>query len=968
MTAERWERLRELYDEALALAPERRIEFVLNTCDDDRQMREQLLGLLTSSGEIDAFDEDATQVGGSFRAQVANELTPGSTIGRYTIVRPIGRGGMGAVYLAERADREFEHKVAIKLVAAGLLSSRIMARLRGERQILANLAHPNIARLYDGGATAEGVPYLVMEYVEGRPIDRYCQDHKLSIAERLQLFEQVCMAVQYAHTRLVIHRDIKPSNILVTEDGTPKLLDFGIAKLVDPNAPARATDLTRVHERVMSPEYASPEQVLGESVGTASDVYSLGVLLYELLTERRPYSFAGKPFQQIERTILEEVPPLPSTTVASRGSDEESASRADLAKQLRGDLDTIVMKAIHKDIAQRYPTASALAEDIRRYLANQPILARPDSLGYRLRKYWRRNRWTLASVTTAAVAVIALTIAYTVRLAAERDIAERERTTAMRVSQFMTEVFRVANPSESRGNSVPVREVLDAAVARIRNDLRNEPRTRVVLLQNMAQAYVGIGLWESAKELLIEGAEQARTQLGPRSIELAETLSSLAAIQQRIGDTGGQRRSLEEALAIRRALNPKLDRAGILDLASYALNQSSHGEVDAALRTLGQAESLAQELAETDPSVLGEVYFAYGYVHYYSSRYEQSARFYSQAVPLLKGSVERGLDRYAEAALQHGHALLALSQFEQATKLFEELLDEFIPVFGATHPMVGDTWNLIGISYCQQGDYETCSQAFQRSADIERLHTPAGSRRLMVRLANLGAAYHDAGRLHAAIEALDAVEEVARAIGHAQDPMLLQTYYEKAGALRKLGRIAEAEAVLAATPALFKRLSNEDDVLHDFVAIERGRILHAKGSYRSAADHLRKAIQAIAPEDKRLIANARLAFGRALLELKQCDDAIAEIDAAHRLRRDAMPEKNWFIYEAQSALGDALSRCGHLTQAEPHLVQSVERLRTLRASDDIELKEAELALERHRTRANAAPSGQPPARLGGSPR
>ena len=403
MTAERWERLRSLYDEALAIAPERRLEFILNTCDDDPALREQLVGLVMASGSGAAFDETATRVGNASIKATA-ELPPGHVIGRYTIVRLIGQGGMGTVYLAERSDREFQQRVAIKVVASGVLSSRIMARLRSERQILASLNHPNIARLFDGGATSDGTPFLAMEYVEGQPIDSYCKDRALGIKQRLELFLQVCSAVQYAHTQLVIHRDIKPSNINVTAEGTPKLLDFGIAKLLDPNAPARADDLTRVHERVMSPEHASPEQVRGERVGTASDVYALGVLLHELLTGRKPYYFAGKGFEEIERAILEELPPRPSAAIQNTRADEHFAENEALARMLQGDLDTIVMKAMHKDVQRRYATAGALAEDIGRYLSSRPISAQPDSWGYRARKYWRRNRLPIAVGGIAALA------------------------------------------------------------------------------------------------------------------------------------------------------------------------------------------------------------------------------------------------------------------------------------------------------------------------------------------------------------------------------------------------------------------------------------------------------------------------------------------------------------------------------------------------------------------------------------
>lgn len=947
MTVERWERLRSLYDEVQTLAPERRVEFVVNTCDDDTLLRDQLLALLDASG-VTSPDELETRAGAASRRYDA-ELPAGSTIGRYTIVRTLGKGGMGVVYLAERADREFEQQVALKVVAEGVLSSRVIARVRSERQILADLNHPNIARLIDGGATSDGTPYLVMEYVAGQRVDAYCEQRRLSIADRLRLFQKICGAVQYAHTRLIVHRDIKPSNILVTEDGTPKLLDFGIAKLLDPNAQTRAGDLTRVHERVLSPEHASPEQARGEPVGTASDVYALGVLLYQLLTERKPHYFAGKSFEQIEKAILEETPKKPSAAALERHAQDPIGATA-TAKALRGDLDTIVMKAMHKDIAQRYPTAAALADDIDRYLHNRPIVARPDSVAYRARKYWQRNRWIVSSTAAMILAIVVLTIVYMQRLATQRDIAERERLTATRVSQFMTEVFRVANPSESRGNSVPVREVLDAAVARIDSDLRNEPRVRIELLQKMAQAYVGIGLWKSAESLLRDAVTQARAAFGARSLELASALAGLADVQHRIADFRAEWASLEEALAIRTELNALRDRQGVLTLTAWAKNQAIRGNAEPALETLREAEAIVESFDAEDPALMGEILASYGRIYHDESRYREAEQALLRALPLLRGSIERGSDRYAEATVILGEALLSQNKMSEAISLMSEHLDELNEVYGPTHPLVGDVWNLLGIAHCESGDYEPCSAAFEKSTEIERLQSTSPTRRLMLRYANLGAAHHDAGHLDDAIDALSRSLEIARELKRESDPNLLAVYYEKASTLRELDRLNEAQAALDAADRVRREVGPNNFRVNDFLEVERGRLLHARGRYTQAEEHLRRALRAIAPEEKRIQANAHLALGRTLLALRRCDESIEELERAYALRSEVMPPQNWFIYEAQSALGDALSVCGRLEAAEPHLVKSVERLQALRREGDLRRLEAERALAEHRER------------------
>jgi serine/threonine-protein kinase len=943
MTESRWERLRALYEEALALAPERRMEFVVNTCADDSLMREQLLSLIAASG-TDHLDDAPTRAGIQFRPL---ELAAGATVGRYTIIRLLGQGGMGAVYLAERADREFHHRVAIKIVADGILSSRIMARLRSERQILAHLNHPNIAKLFDGGATAEGIPYFAMEYVDGQRIDGYCRDRNLSVKDRLRLFRQVCAAVQYAHAQLIIHRDLKPSNILVTKDGTPKLLDFGIAKLLDPNSASRSSDLTQIHERVLSPEYASPEQIRGESVGTASDIYALGILLYELLTQRRPHAFGDKTIPEIEHEILEHAPLKPSAAICLSMSDSER--RTAWIKALRGDLDTIVMKALHIDATERYVSVEALSEDIENYLENRPIKARPDRWTYRARKFWQRNRWSIAGAGIAVSAIVALIIVYTSRLATERDIANRERATAARVSEFMTEVFRVANPSESRGDSVPAREVLDGAVKRIQRDLSDQPRVRVELMEKMAQAYVGIGLWTSAENLLKSAVEQAGPAYGTKSMEFAEALTALAAVQHRLAHFEDERRSLTTSLQIRETPSRRIARSSILTLVAWADNQSARGKSDDALATLGRAESLAKQPRSQDSALMGEIYASYGRTYHDVSRYKEAEQYLQLALPLLRGTINQGADRYADATLMLSECMVSESRDQEAIAFLHQRIGEFEKIFGPAHPMVGDAWNMLAIAYCDSGEYTPCSTAFQRSVDIERKQAPQGSRRQIMLFANLGSAYHDAGRLDAALQALDHAIELSHAYSKPHDLTLLGVYYEKAGALRELGKLREAEAAIEQTDSILLTETDQERS-NAFVNVERGRILYAKHQYAAAEHQLRTALASIPAEEPRAQANAHLAIGRTLIALHRCNDGIAELRAAYDVRKKVMPKQNWFIYEAESALGDGLSQCAQFEAAEPLLQNSVHELRALRSSDDRRLAEAEQALADHKSR------------------
>jgi eukaryotic-like serine/threonine-protein kinase len=379
MNPDHWQRVKDVFGQACEKTPEQRSSFLAEACLGDEELRREVSSLLESHQDT----------GGVFDTPVAAAFAPrvdplvGRFIGSYRIIRQIGRGGMGSVYLAERADDEFRRRVAVKAVSSELVDEETRRRFHNERQTLAALDHPNIIKLLDGGTAEDGSPYLVMDYVEGQPIDEYCKTHKLSTVERLELFRTVCSAVTYAHQNLVVHRDLKPGNILITADGTPKLLDFGIAKLLRPEY-STSMAMTRTDLRPMTPEYASPEQVLGGPITTASDIYSLGVLLYRLLTGFHPYQLKTQTALELEKAICLTEPERPSTSVLHAGDDG-------LARLLKGDLDMIVLKAMRKEPQRRYCSAEQLSEDIHRHLVGLPVIACKDSWHYRVSKFVTRT-------------------------------------------------------------------------------------------------------------------------------------------------------------------------------------------------------------------------------------------------------------------------------------------------------------------------------------------------------------------------------------------------------------------------------------------------------------------------------------------------------------------------------------------------------------------------------------------------
>src|SRR5258708_14888944 len=422
-------------------------------------------------------------------------MEEGDRIGPYRVLRTLGVGGMGEVFLAERADAEFEQQVAIKVVYGGAFARTVQSRLKIERQILAQLDHPNIAHLLDGGSLPDGTAYIVMEYVDGVPIDAFCDSNRLDIVARLKLFQTVCAAVHYAHQNLIVHRDLKPSNILVTAAGAPKLVDFGIAKLLDERQAGHHTlAVTQADIRVMTPDHASPEQVRGQAITTSSDVYVLGVLLYKLLTGTGPFVIPSMRLTDIERAICERDPPLPShqcandDTEEARGiADARGTNPGRLRRTLAGDLDNIILMAMRKEPERRYGSAQQMAGDIQRYLDGKPVIAHGDSFSYRSSKFVRRH-WL---PVTAGASIFALILAFalttyvqSLRIAAERDRvaeqrerAERERSRAEEVSSFLVNLFKLSNPEENRGSQVTARELLDSAAKRLRAGLQDQPQT-----------------------------------------------------------------------------------------------------------------------------------------------------------------------------------------------------------------------------------------------------------------------------------------------------------------------------------------------------------------------------------------------------------------------------------------------------------------------------------------------------------
>ena len=666
MDSERWERIKAIYQRALDEPEDGRRAFVEQECGGDAGLAAEVLALLdVPLGDADVIDEIVE----SARADEAN--VEGKRLGPYRLVRSIGRGGMGDVYLAERADEEFEQQVAIKVVSWARLSPSLVERFRQERQILAKLDHPNVARLFDGGTTDDGVPYLVMEYVDGASIVDVAKD--LSLAERLELFLKICDAVQYAHSKLVVHRDLKPSNVLVARDGTPKLLDFGIAKFLDEDG---GQGLTRADARILTPEYASPEQLLGMPVTIATDVYGLGLMLYQVLSGEPPFDAATKTSPELRELICHTAPDAPSRVARSHG-------RAALAASLEGDLDNIVLMALRKEPERRYETVRDLANDVRRHLERRPVLARAPSHAYRFGRFVSRNRAGVAATTAAVAAALAMTVFYTVRLQQERDLAETERRTAEAATDFMVDLFSINEPDKGAARDITAREVLDAGAQKLDAGLEDQPRIRARLLQTLGRVYERLGDYDNAQRFLEEGVRLRRSVVDPLDEDLIRGIEDLAWLYYRREDWERARQYAAEALDKREA-----------------------------------------RVGPNDPA-LADVLNHLGTIAFWQDDMDRALAHYHRALALLDGDAEEIVkDRLVtmnNLAITYDY----LGRNAEAQRMYRESLDTRIDLYGPDHPRVGAAHANLGASYANALDWARREGARRESAG----HRPEAPRR-----------------------------------------------------------------------------------------------------------------------------------------------------------------------------------------------------------------------------------------------
>jgi serine/threonine protein kinase/tetratricopeptide (TPR) repeat protein len=661
------------------------------------------------------------------------------TIGPYHLLQKIGEGGMGEVWVAEQ-HKPIHRRVALKLIKTGMDTKQVIARFESERQALAMMDHPAIAKVFEAGETEGGHPYFVMEYVQGIPITAHCDQNRLTTQERLELFQHVCEGVQHAHQKAIIHRDLKPSNILVAiQDGkaVPKIIDFGVAKATAQSLTER-TMYTELGMLVGTPEYMSPEQaeMSGQNVDTRTDVYSLGAILYELLVGALPFDpkeLRRAGFDEIRRKIREDDPPKPSTKLSTMGgaSTAQAQNRRTepmtLIRQIRGDLDWITMRALEKDRTRRYGSPADLAADIDRYLHHQPIVARPPSTVYKAKKFVRRHRVGVGVASTLAILLIAFSVTTAIqarRIARERDRANQEAEASRQVSDFLTGLFKVSDPSEARGNSITAREILDKGADKITRELEGQPLVQGKLMNTIGGVFQNLGLFGPAQALL-ETALAIRTKaLGPDHPEVAVTLSDLGSVMWRKGDFAKAKTLMEQALAIReKRLGP--DSAAVASSLHNLGNLNwSQGNYDEARRLLERALAIREKVLGPEHADVATTLNSLGAIAYKEGNYQRAGEMWERTLAVREKTlgpdhpnVAQTLNNLAIVYTYSGDPKRAVPILERAVQIQEKVL-------GPKHPDLASGLMNLGDAVSRSGDPIKAKPYYARAVAIMEAASP----------------------------------------------------------------------------------------------------------------------------------------------------------------------------------------------------------------------------------------------------
>ncbi len=707
-----WEKVETIIDQALDLPEKERKTFVDNQCGNNQQLKSEVTLLLESIYDSEGWLEDPGDYKREFYEEISDDVELlsaghsliGKQVGVYTIREKIGEGGMGTVYLAERSDGEFDHQVAIKIIRRGKATELNLRRFRREQRILAGFNHSGIARLYDGGVTDDGFPYIIMEHVSGIPIDDYCRANNCSIDKKIALFEQVLEAIRHAHENLVIHRDLKPGNILVDENGNVKILDFGISKLLEEE---NEISLTQTGAHLLTPQYAAPEQIRSENITTATDLYALGIVFYELLTGTEPYNLEGVSRYEIQQIILSEEPPKPSTVVDSHA----------LHKKLKGDLDAIALKAIRKESGRRYRVANEFLDDLKASRHGLPVSAREDSVPYRTQKFLKRHTQGIATTAVIVLLIAGFTLFYTYQITEERNQAELEAQKSEEVTDFLTRIFEGSKPSVAKGDSIPVQRFLETGVNRI-NEMEGQPEVKAALLSTMGSVYQNLGEYEKSNPLHEEALQLSKKVYKEPHEDLANAYVMKAVNEKDLGNFAVAESLYKKGISIIEKLENRPDSLYAGSLSNLALLYEEFGKQRKAIPIHKKAVALDKQLYPEGHEEIGISLNHLAVAQKKNGDLQEARTNFERAIEILK--TQLGDDHPRTAITTHNLALnyRRLGMLDRAIPMLKQALKMKKAIYGNEHIIVASSLVGLGHLYRETRQSEKSISSFNKALDI----------------------------------------------------------------------------------------------------------------------------------------------------------------------------------------------------------------------------------------------------------
>jgi eukaryotic-like serine/threonine-protein kinase len=946
MNPERWKIIQSLFERALELDKTERQKFLDRECGEDKELINEVNSLISADEKGHSiFSGSAAEYIG-FDEKNLN----GKILGKYRVIKQIGTGGMGSVFLAERADGVFEQKVALKVVKPGMNSYEIIKRFEGERQILAKLRHINIASLLDGGISDIGLPYFTMEYVEGKPITEYCDEKNLNIEQRLDIFKKVCTAVLYAHQNLVIHRDIKPGNILVKEDGTVKLLDFGIAKVFEEDEDNKS--LTRTGLRVMTPEYASPEQVKGETVSTATDIYSLGLILYQLLSGYPPYEVNTTSALELERIICLTEPQKPSTMItkiptSGRDSIQQTSSEvisgkrsttvSKLRKRISGDLDNICLTAIRKEPERRYNSIAQLIHDIDNHLNGLPVSARKSTASYRTRKFITRHRTGVVVASIAVLIIAIVTTFYTMRLAAERDKAKLEAEKSKKVSEFLAGIFKVSDPEQSRGETITARELLDNGVKRIGTELSDQPEVLANMFGVTGNVYKSLGLYKDAKILLQKGYSLNDSLFGYNSPETAKNLNDLANLDFAMGDYNSAIENYIGAIEIRKKVHGEQSPETAESMNGLGLVLREEGKYDEAEKLIKASLIVRKKYFLAKGPEVAESLNNLALIKEDQGKYEEAKELFEESLGIKEKLYTRIHPSVSRTFGDLAFLLQQMGKYEEASELFNKTLEIDKSLYGEHHPEVStDLYNL-GSNTALMGDLDAAENLYTQVLEMDKKLLGEKHPYIALDLNNIAGILSEKGKYEEAEKMYKRSLTLNKKLYGNEHPEVATSLSNLGVLYQRWGKYGLAETLLKSALDMRIKLLGED---HPNVVTSiniYASLLSSEGKFEKSVRQFRKSLSLrikLLGEDHPLTASAFLGLGNALIELGDLKEAEEKISKGIDIYKEKLPSGHWNVSYGESILGKCYTNEGKYKIAEEILLKAYKNLQVKRGEKD----------------------------------